>query len=94
MRERERERERERGRFFCNFIFKLTGSGRVRFRAGFLPKPGPVSGFFLTQTRPYSLSDRVKPDPLGSGREGYPQVELKLSSLSLIIFFILNLNCC
>ena len=53
----------------------ITGSGRV--------PAGPVSGFFFfkTQTRPYSLSGRVKPDPLGLGQAEYPQVEQKLPSL-------------
>ena len=70
------------GRFFCNFLFKLIGSGRVWVRAGFLPKLGPISGFKKkTQTQPYSLSNRVKSDPSGSGRAKYSRVGLKLPSL-------------
>ena len=34
-----------------------------------------------TQTQPYSLLDRVKPDLLGLGQAEYPQVRQKLPSL-------------
>ena len=63
------------GRFFCNFIFRLTESGRVRVQARFLPKPkldpDPVRVLFLN------------PNPtlffIGPGR--VPQVRQELSSL-------------
>ena len=46
------------GRYFSNFVLSLNGSGRVRVRAGFFPKPGPdpdpLRVFFL----------KPKPDPI------------------------------
>ena len=65
-----------------NFFFFLIilDAGRVRVGPGrgfkkTRTRPGPGSGFFKkTQTRPYSLSDRVKSGPLGSGRTGYPRI--------------------
>ena len=56
--------------------------GRVEFGPDFYKNPDPVRVFLKkTQTRPYSLSSRVKSDPLGSSRAGYPQVGQKLPSL-------------
>ena len=44
--------------------------------------PEPDSGFNLkTRTRSYCLSDRVKPDTLGSSQAKYPRVGLLLPSL-------------
>ena len=47
-----------------------------------MTKAEPASGFNLkTQTRPYYLSDRVKPDSLGSSQAEYPRDGLLLPSL-------------
>ena len=67
------------GRFFCNFLFKLTGTGRVWVRAGFLPKLGPVSGFFFFLNLNPTLF-LIGPGN-GSGRAKYPRDGLKLPSL-------------
>ena len=69
--------------------------GRV---SGFFDKirtrSGPTSGFFKkTHTRPYSLSDRVKSGPLGSGRAGYPRVGFKLPSLAFWAFLKSSMLC-
>ena len=72
-----------------NQVGSGTGSGRVFTKTW--TQPGPVSGFFSkTQTQPYSLSGRVKSDPLGSGRAGYPWVGYKLPSLQLNCLYILH----
>ena len=77
------------GRYFSNFVLSLNGSGRVWVRAGFFPKPGPASGFFSkTQTQPYLLSDRVKPDPLGSGQIGHKLPSLEINSLIYTLSFL------
>ena len=53
-----------------------------RFIDKTLTRPGLASNFKKkTHTRPYSLSSRVKSDPLGSGWAGYPRVGSKLPSL-------------
>ena len=58
------------------------GSGRVWIKPGPDPDPLRVFFFFLkTYTRPYNLSSRVKSDPLGLDRAGYPWVGYKLPSL-------------
>ena len=70
--------------FFGNFIFNRVISGPG---FGFFDKirtwPGSALGFFFlkTHTRPYSLSDRVKSSPLGSGRTEYPRIRFKWPSL-------------
>ena len=76
------------GRFFCNFLFKLTRSGWVgsKFGPDFHQNLDPTWTrfkffFFKTQTRPYFLSNQVKPDLLGSGWARYLRVRLKLPSL-------------
>ena len=59
------------GRYFSNFTLSLKGSGQVGFGLGFYQNPNPnwirFRFFSKTQTQPYLLSGRVKPDPLGLG---------------------------
>ena len=72
--------------YFSIFNIYINGSGLVRVRVKFLQKPRPASGFFFffflkkTHTRPYNLSRRVKPDPLGLGWATYPWAGYKLPS--------------
>ena len=60
------------GGYFSIYIYNRVGSGsgrifiKTRTRFGFF--------FFKIQIWPYSLSDRVKSGPLGSGRAGYPRI--------------------
>ena len=68
------------GGFFGNFILKQVGSGSGMPKTR--TRPEPASSFFKkTQTRLYYLSGRVKSDPLGSDRIGYPRIGLLLPSL-------------
>ena len=70
--------------FLVILYLNKSGPGRVWQKPR--SDPDPLRVFLKTHTQSYYLSDRVKSDPLRSGRIGYPRVRLLLPSLLTSIY--------